>query len=139
MRDRAMWRSSMNKTVSALDASIRVAAFAPYVRAIDEFCSRFFIKISDQLGPTAAKLFFLKVANLLIAKYEFTNRHITLISHPVGILVDPSNGCGLRCPGCVHSGLQRFWDWPSGLLKEETFRSFIDEHGPFACELYLAD
>ena len=134
-----MWRRQMNQKISALNAIIPTATFRAYVQAVDDIFSDHIADASEHLGASAAKLFSLKVANLLIAKYEYTNRHITLISHPVGMLVDPSNGCGLRCPGCVHSGLQIIWDWPSGLLKESVFQAFLDEHGPFAIELYLAN
>jgi MoaA/NifB/PqqE/SkfB family radical SAM enzyme len=68
-----------------------------------------------------------------------THRHVTLICHPIGLLIDPSNGCRLRCPGCVHSGKFAHWDWPSGILKESVYRAFINEHGPFANEIYFAN
>jgi MoaA/NifB/PqqE/SkfB family radical SAM enzyme len=129
----------MNQKIVALDRSIATATFPDFVYSVDDICSENLAWASERLGACAAKLFLLKIANLLIAKYEYINRHITLISHPVGLLVDPCNGCSLRCPGCVHSGLRDSWDWPSGLLKEETFQKFLDEHGPFANELYLAN
>ena len=113
--------------------------FPAYVEAVDNICFDHVMEAADHQGLSAAKLFLLKVANLLVAKYEYTHHHLTLISHPVGMLVDPSNGCGLRCPGCVHSGRQTMWDWPSGLLKEDLFQTFLDAHGPFAIELYLAN
>ena len=132
-------RLAMNQKIAALDRSIPTIEFPDFVYAVDDLCSEHLFWTSEWLGAHAAKLFLLKIANLLIAKYENINRHVTLVSHPVGLLVDPCNGCSLRCPGCVHSGLRDSWDWPSGLLKEETFRTFIDEHGLFANELYLAN
>jgi MoaA/NifB/PqqE/SkfB family radical SAM enzyme len=98
-----------------------------------------FPECSDQIGKTEAELFLLKVTNLLVANFEMRHRRTRLISHPVGMLIDPSNSCALRCPGCVHSGKRDIWDWPPGLLKKDIFQTFLSEQGPFAVELYLAN
>lgn len=134
-----MWRKRVSREVAALDHSIPATDFRTFAGCVDDLCARHLSPAAGGLGLVAAKLFLLKISNLLIAKYEHAHRHVILISHPVGLLVDPSNGCGLKCPGCVHSGKQAAWDWPPGLLKEEVFRAFLDEHGPFAFELYLAN
>src|SRR6266536_75694 len=60
------------------------------------FCNR----LDDAI---AAKAVTLKVLNLILAKYHFVSRSAVLVSRPFGLLVDPSNGCNLACPGCVHS------------------------------------
>jgi MoaA/NifB/PqqE/SkfB family radical SAM enzyme len=56
-------------------------------------------------------------------------------------LIDGSNTCGLRCPGCVHTDNARvnIFDWPNGNLSESIFRGFIERHGPFAFDLYFAN
>jgi MoaA/NifB/PqqE/SkfB family radical SAM enzyme len=129
----------MNEQIYVLDTDMSTTPFQTYVAEVDEFCSDYVHEAARYLGDMPAKLLFLKITNLLIAKYEFTHRHVELISHPVGLLVDPSNGCGLRCPGCVHSGKTPIWDWQSAILKENVFRDFLNQHGPFAVEIYLAN
>ena len=54
-------------------------------------------------SPLAAKALTLKVLNLMLAKRELLARSTTPLSRPYGLMVDPSNGCNLACPGCVHS------------------------------------
>jgi MoaA/NifB/PqqE/SkfB family radical SAM enzyme len=130
---------NLSQEISKIDRSIPATNFHKYAELVDELCKNHIADATEMLGATSAQLMLLKVSNLLVAKYEYMHRHTAMICHPVGFLIDPCNGCNLRCPGCVHSGAQSDWDWPSGILKEEVFRSFLDEHGPFAFELYLAN
>lgn len=115
------------------------ASLAQLTRRLDQICADLGDGVASYLGPAAGPLFLLKLCNLIVARYELVNRHVHLIAHPLGMLIDPSNSCGLRCPGCVHSGKQTFWDWPHGALDQGVYKSFIEQHGPFAIELYLAN
>lgn len=84
------------------------------------------------------KLVILKILNLLIAKYHFLRKDSALLSRPFGILVDPSNGCNLHCPGCVHSKTAPAdFIWPSGIMSEKLFSDFIDTYGPYAFKIGL--
>lgn len=82
-----------------------------------------------------AKLTSLKLMNLAIARYHYLNRHSRLVSRPVCLTVDPSNGCQLRCPGCVHSENPRYRQdisWPGGTLKLRTLEDLMRMYGPFS-------
>ena len=73
--------------------------------------------------------------NLCLAKHQFLARSTELQSKPFGLIIDPSNGCNLACPGCVHSThvkeLQLF-NWGKGLLPEDRLASFLKKYGPYA-------
>ncbi len=75
-------------------------------------------------SPLAAKALTLKVLNLMLAKRELLARSTALLSRPYGLMVDPSNGCNLARPGCVHSTTikaLKIFDWNKGLLSEALF------------------
>jgi MoaA/NifB/PqqE/SkfB family radical SAM enzyme len=81
----------------------------------------------------AAKALTLKLLNLLLAKYHFLSRSAALIFRPFGLLVDPSNGCNLACPGCVQSTRAkslRLFDWTNGLLTCDRFGKLLARYGP---------
>lgn len=83
--------------------------------------------------PLVAKALAVKVLNLLVGRYHYRARHTALTSQPFGLIVDPANGCHLRCPGCVHSptaGLAS--NWPSGMLSIDKYSDFLFRQGPFA-------
>ncbi len=82
-----------------------------------------------------AKALTLKLLNLTLAKYHFQARSLRLASRPFGIIVDPSNGCNLACPGCVHSTHARelqLFNWNKGLMPEGRISSFLKRFGPYA-------
>ena len=83
------------------------------------------------------KLLALKVLNLCLGKHQFLARHTVLIARPFGILVDPSNGCNLACPGCVHSRRAKelgVFDWKPGMLSEERASVFLARFAPYAIQ-----
>lgn len=87
-----------------------------------------------QVYPSLAfsQLLALRLVNLVVARYHFHHRHSTLASRPIQLMADPVNNCHLSCPGCLHSGNPKFagaYDWPSGLLSEETFDRYLVDHG----------
>jgi MoaA/NifB/PqqE/SkfB family radical SAM enzyme len=93
-------------------------------------------------SPVAAKALTLKILNLLLAKYELLTRRTTLLSRPYGLLVDPSNGCNLACPGCVHSTTVKalkIFDWNKGLLSEARFRQLLESYGTFAFQILFCN
>jgi hypothetical protein len=49
------------------------------------------------------KLLAVKLANAFAADYHFRNRHSVLVSRPVQLQMDPTNGCNLSCPSCLHT------------------------------------
>jgi len=95
--------------------------------------------LADMTGqPAYARMILHKIANLLVAKYQYSHRHETLLAKPFGLLVDPSNSCHLRCPGCIHNDYLRRHDevdWPEGFLSLDTFAKFLSHFGPTALHL----
>jgi len=83
-----------------------------------------------------------KVLNLLLAKYHFVARSTFLVSRPFGLIVDPSIGCNLACPGCVHSTsaqLLRLFDWDKGVLSEERFSALLNRYGRYAVQIMFCN
>lgn len=87
-----------------------------------------------------AKLLYLKATNFLVSGYHLACGHTSLASQPVTLMVDPANSCQLRCPGCVHSGNERFVDglsWPNGVMHQDAFERLLERCGPFATNSVL--
>ncbi|HEV2687019.1 MAG TPA: hypothetical protein VGV35_00655, partial [Bryobacteraceae bacterium] len=102
-------------------------------------CNYFCQRLGDSI---AAKAFTLKILNLLLAKYHFQVRSTVLLSRPFGLVVDPSNGCNLACPGCVHSTsvkMLHLFDWDNGILSEDRFRALLDRYGAYALQIMLCN
>ncbi|GHU46877.1 hypothetical protein FACS1894200_01360 [Spirochaetia bacterium] len=77
------------------------------------------------------KLLFLRTANLLLAKYEFTHRYTELFSMPFLLMLDPSNTCQLHCPGCLHTIGQTGFIWENAVMTETIFDNIITMFGPY--------
>ena len=85
----------------------------------------------------ASLLLSLKIINMLVGKYERIKKKIIIQNRPYGLLVDPANGCNFHCPGCVHTLSQTEYDWPDGLLTEESYNNFLNIYAPYACYAFL--
>ncbi|HUB81702.1 MAG TPA: radical SAM protein [Bryobacteraceae bacterium] len=99
-------------------------------------------ELRRQIGDPAATALTLKLCNLLLAKHGFISRDTRLISRPLGLLVDPSNGCNLACPGCVQSARAkslRIFDWKNGLLPLERFAAMLERYGPYAMQVMFCN
>ena len=82
-----------------------------------------------------AKVLTLKILNLCLAKYHYLSRSSMVLSHPLGLIIDPSNVCNLACPGCVHSPHSKelqIFSWGKGNLPENRFSAFLRRYGPAA-------
>src|SRR5580692_1320055 len=89
-------------------------------------------------SPASGKALTLKILNLLLAKYHFQARSEYLYSRPFGLIVDPSNGCNLACPGCVHSEHSKtlkLFDWDKGMLCQERFQALLHQFGGCAVQI----
>lgn len=110
--------------------------FAEYLALVDILQSNSLSELTESGLPIEyAKAFLLKIANFLIGRYQYQNRHVHLISYPYALIVDPANNCPLHCPGCLHN--KKFQekigpDWPPGILSENQYDYFIDTFGPYA-------
>lgn len=93
-------------------------------------------------SAVAAKALTLKILNLLAAKRELLARSTAPFSRPYGLMVDPSNGCNLACPGCVHSSTVKalkIFHWNKGLLSEALFRSLMQCYGSAAFQIMFCN
>jgi MoaA/NifB/PqqE/SkfB family radical SAM enzyme len=138
--DAAAPGASLPEVLSEIDFKFQQRApLREILRAIDAARDPLFTAFREGLGTSiAAKAFTLKVLNLLLAKYHFRERSPALLSRPIGLVVDPANGCNLACPGCVHSsGSKEFkrFDWNTGLLSEERFQALLQNYGAYATNI----
>lgn len=93
-------------------------------------------------APAVAQALVLKTLNICLAMHQFRTRSTSLASRPFGLVVDPSNLCGLACPGCVHSARSEalaLFDWPKGTLPEERFAALLRLYGPYAIGVYFCN
>jgi MoaA/NifB/PqqE/SkfB family radical SAM enzyme len=131
----------LNQAIVDANNSISSMAFDQFVSLIDMMVERSYSALKLEMAEGHAKLLLLKLSNLLLSKYECIHKHTTLISYPFSLIVDPANGCGLRCPACVHTSSDnaKKFIWPAGFLTENLFRAFLDEYGPYGFDLYFAN
>jgi MoaA/NifB/PqqE/SkfB family radical SAM enzyme len=126
--------------ILSLDKSIDRAEFGEFLSRVDQFVEDNFWRLRETLTAVQAQSLLLKISNLLVLKYEYRYRHTILIGHPIGTQVDPSNSCGLKCPGCVHtSNKNKNFIWPVGTLSPDIFEMYLEEHGPYMFEIYFAN
>ena len=111
-------------------------SFEKLLVVIDEICQDACLEMERQgCPPRYARALLLKIANLLIAKAQYQERHDQLISFPYALFIDPANGCPLHCPGCLHNSVfqQKIHpDWPNGFLSETVYSHFMRCYGPYA-------
>ena len=88
-------------------------------------------------SQVAAQCLALKMINACLGRVEFQARRTRVVARPFGLELDPCNGCGLACPGCVHSqGSRRgkLFDWPNGMLAPNRMQAFLRRYGPWAVQ-----
>ncbi len=99
-----------------------------------DLCVRFSSSIAQALA--------VKIMNILLARLHLKNRSDSVISRPIGLIIDTSNACLLACPGCVHSTGSKalgLFDWPKGTLSEDRFSALLKLYGPYAIGVYLCN
>lgn len=109
--------------------------FFQFLGLIDQMNEDMLPSLSETTSDLQAKAILLKISNLLVNKFQYKHRHDYLVSKPLGLIVDPANGCTLHCPGCLHN--KEFSekispDWPNAILSEEKFTSFLENYGSYA-------
>ncbi len=130
----------IDKIITGLQLLIsRGDNFPNFIKEIDSFNKKALpIFVESGLTPSYAEAFLLKISNFIVGKYQYTNRHENLVSRPYALFIDPSNGCPLHCPGCLHNEVFQKKitpDWPNGLLSENAYTSFIEQFGPYASSI----
>ena len=96
--------------------------------------------LCPRFDSIAAKALTLKILILCLAKYHFLARSTHLLSRPPGLVTDPSNGCNLACPGCVHSRYVKergFFDGHKGMLPESLPDGLLKRYDPYALQITL--
>jgi len=136
-------RPILRDVVSEIDGEVRAGAPASDIlAALDRAREPVRRNLRRHIGDAAATALTLKLFNLLVAKYHFAARDTRLISRPLGLLVDPSNGCNLACPGCVQSTRAkslRLFDWKNGLLPSDRFAALLERYGPYAMQVMFCN
>src|SRR4051812_45922385 len=131
--DKTTWGAVLRETVSSLSGRwLDRAGVEATKRALFGFLRGEF---DDSV---VAKALTVKVVNLLLAKRYFLARSERVGSRPLGLVIDPSNGCNLSCPGCVHSaGVQEqaLFRWDKGLLSERRLAAVLRQYGPSALHI----
>jgi MoaA/NifB/PqqE/SkfB family radical SAM enzyme len=92
--------------------------------------------------PPPAQALTLRILNICLARYHLRARGTSLLSRPFGLVVDPSDMCQLRCPGCVHSSraeTRKLFDWHKGTLSEDRFSALLKLYGPYAIGAYFCN
>ena len=84
-----------------------------------------------------AKALLLKVGNAILLQGEYVRGHSSLVAKPLAFVIDPSNTCQLKCPGCIQSALGHY-RWTKGLLDLKELKTLLAGHGPhaFHCNFY---
>ena len=129
--------NSVNNQIADLQCLLTDGCdFKEFLRLIDDLQHNALPNLTAAGYPeNYAQAFLLKIANFLISKYQYQNRHEYLVASPYALIVDPANSCPLHCPGCLHNRTFQEKigsDWPAGILSEEQYKAFIDEFGPYA-------
>jgi radical SAM protein with 4Fe4S-binding SPASM domain len=73
--------------------------------------------------------------NLILALLE---QHVGIedpISYPIGLVLDPSSACDLRCPFCIHCSSPPLRS--SAIMQMELFEKIVDELGRYLFEVWL--
>ena len=130
----------LNVALKKIQFGYNLADFSVFLAEVDQLCLTCLPLLQQATGnANYAKLLLLKISNLLVMKYQFLHGHEHLLGRPFGLLVDPSNSCPLRCPGCLHNSYFRqhdtIIDWPDGLLSLETFERFLRQFAPYALHI----
>ncbi|HEY7335836.1 MAG TPA: hypothetical protein VH639_13200 [Bryobacteraceae bacterium] len=90
----------------------------------------------------AAEALTLKILNIFLAQRHLRLRSASVLSRPIGLVVDPSNLCRLACPGCVHSERSEslnLFGWRKGTLPDDRFSALLQLCGPHAIGVYFCN
>ncbi|HEX3745886.1 MAG TPA: radical SAM/SPASM domain-containing protein [Bryobacteraceae bacterium] len=136
-------KNGLREAVGAFHEKSRPGAAAGDVlAALDRSRDAIRNALRRTMAEPAATALALKLCNLLLARHHFLARDARLISRPPGLLVDPSNGCNLACPGCVQSTRAKslkLFDWKNGLLPADRFAALLERYGPYVMQVMFCN
>jgi MoaA/NifB/PqqE/SkfB family radical SAM enzyme len=101
-----------------------------------------YARLRERFTPPVAQALTVKILNLFLARHHLHTRSVSVLSRPIGLVIDPSNMCQLACPGCVHSTRNealKVFDWPKGTLSEARLSALLKLYGPYAIGAYFCD
>ncbi|MDD5759464.1 MAG: radical SAM protein [Desulfobulbaceae bacterium] len=132
----------LNASIENIQPLYKSATLPFFLSAVEKFSTESLpLLLQETNNLHYSQLLLLKITNLLVLKYQFLHRHEHLLARPFGLLVDPSNSCPLRCPGCLHNTYFRqhknIIDWPDGLLSLDTFKLFLKQYAPYALYMHF--
>lgn len=136
--------NACRKALRAVDERIqRRAPLHEVLQALDSAKTPVWKHLRHELGDSsAAAALTLKTLNLLLMKSHFQGRDSRVVARPPALIVDPSNGCNLACPGCVHSARVKsfgVFDWESGLQTPERFAKLLSRYGPYTTTVLFSN
>lgn len=102
-----------------------------FFRAVDRAKADYARAVGDDLQQAITGL---KMANLLVARYEYDRGHVVTVAQPISFMLDTANQCQLGCPSCTNTfnrdyAEATFNPWPRGLLSADRFDAFIRSVG----------
>lgn len=103
---------------------------------------RLYARLRENFPVSAAQALTLRILNIFLARFHLRARSTSLLSRPIGLVVDPSNMCRLACPGCVHSSRSEalaLFDWPKATLSAGCFAELMRRYGPHAIGVYFCN
>ncbi len=138
------YETRIQKILSAIEERIREERnLGAVLQSLDTAKGKLYGCFLEYFDSTlVAKVLALKVLNLCLGKHQFLARSTVSIARPYGLLIDPSNGCNLACPGCVHSRSAKklgVFDWKPGMLSEERATAFLSQFGPYAIQILFCN
>ena len=127
--------NDFDKIMQELDYTLKFETYT--AESLLYLYKKAYARLTKDFHRYAAYLIALKAINIVVGKHEKRLKKTKIANRPMGLIVDPSNGCILSCPGCVHTLSNNTFDWPNGILPKETFDKFLNVYGPYACSAYL--
>ncbi len=130
---------ALSRSEAAISSSTDAGAAAAAAHACRPLVYR---TLRRHFSHTEAQALTLKVLNILLGRRHMRARDSTVFSHPIGLVVDPSNMCQLACPGCVHSDNSKSLDlfnWPNGTLTFARFEALLALYGAHAIEVFFCN
>jgi MoaA/NifB/PqqE/SkfB family radical SAM enzyme len=132
-----------SSALSKIDRELRDCRHADAaITVLETFKAEVWALLRARFASPAPEALTLKILNICLARYHFKARSASLLSRPIGIVIDPSNMCQLACPGCVHSARSetlKLFDWHKSTLSEDRLSALLKLYGPYAIGVYFCN
>ncbi len=128
--------SRISRDVTAVDELEDV------IEILDRAKPELFTLLRKGFPTPAAQALTVRVLNVFLSRFHLRSRRASVVSRPIGLVVDPSNTCRLACPGCVHSAhseQRQTFDWQNGTMSQSRFSDLMRRFGPHAVCVYFCN